>query len=198
MVHVPAAEVTETVAVETPVVETKKSKKSKKAEVVTVPTTEATTPAEPAAPAIPKGPTQRLRIFQGLAAIPMTGREIANMLGGKSIPMILKDEGVCVTPRIQRAMVAGKKGVVYSLTAAGLADLEAGKVDENAAPSSPHLEWPGLPAGKAEALQAAAEAKAKKEADKAAAKAAKEAADKAAAEAKAKADAALAVMTPAS
>ena len=73
---------------------------------------------------------------------------------------------------------------VEIVTPAGLADLEGGKVDENAAPSSPHLEWPGLPAGKAEAM-AAAEAAKKAAADKkAAAKAVKdaEAAAKAAAE----------------
>ena len=170
MVSVPTTPETTTPEATTPVtavVETKKARKAreaaeKKAAALANPPVEGAAPATPAVPAVPKGPTQRLRIFQLLAATPSTGREVALHLGAKSIPMILKDEGVCPTPRIQRAAVVGKKGVVYSLTAAGLAALEAGEVDENAAPSSPHLEWPGLPSGKAELIAAQKAAKAEK------------------------------------
>lgn len=104
--------------------------------------------AETAKPAkTPKAPSNRisirLRVFDLLNANAggLTGKEVMVKLGLKGIPATLKDEGISAKPRIQREKKNGKRGVVYALTAAGKADLKAGKVDDNAAPRSVGLTW---------------------------------------------------------
>lgn len=97
-----------------------------------------------AAPAPKDKVTQRVLIFNMLAKAGkggMTGSEIRDELGVKGIPNLLKDEGVSDKPRIRRHKEEGKRGVLYSLTAEGLKDHKAGKVDENAAPASGQVEW---------------------------------------------------------
>jgi hypothetical protein len=144
----PATETT-TPEVQAPAMNKKARRKAAQAAAATtVPADPNATPVAPVAPAVPKGPTQRLKIFQFLAMGPKTGRQVADMLGAKSISMILKDEGVCPTPRISRIWVDGNKGTCYQLTPVGTADLAAGLVDEKAAPASPHLGWAGEPSGK--------------------------------------------------
>jgi hypothetical protein len=89
------------------------------------------------------GPTVRERVFRLLAKTPCTGPEVKAKLGLSGVPSLLKDEGVRQVPRIKREVAEGVRGVVYSLTAAGRRDLEAGKVDASAAEPSGGKDWPG-------------------------------------------------------
>lgn len=88
------------------------------------------------------GPTVRQQLFEFLDKRAATGAEVRDHLGLTTVPMILKDEGVCDEPRIERFVQEGSRGVLYSLTAKGKQDLADGKVDENAAPGSSGKAWP--------------------------------------------------------
>lgn len=96
------------------------------------------------APAVARGDSIRLRVFKLLAknVDGLTGRQIKDRLELSGVPNLLKDEGLADKPRIRRRDLEGVRGVVYQLTAAGKADLEKGKVDENAPTSAAGKEWP--------------------------------------------------------
>lgn len=88
--------------------------------------------------------TIRTRLFKLLAKHTdgLSGRTVMEKLGLSGVPAILKDEGICEKPRIRRLVSEEARGVVYVLTALGKKDLEAGKVDDNAAPASKGQAWP--------------------------------------------------------
>lgn len=72
----------------------------------------------------------------------MSGSELKDALSTPSVPMFLKDEGICDNPRIKRVKVEGVRGVKYMLTARGRKAVEKDTVDSEAAASSSGQEWP--------------------------------------------------------
>lgn len=86
----------------------------------------------------------RSKVFTLLKENPngLTGPSIMKKLKLSGVPSLLKDEGMCEKPRIKRAVSEEVRGVLYKLTALGLKDTNAGKVDDNAAPHSAGKDWP--------------------------------------------------------
>lgn len=88
--------------------------------------------------------TIRLRMFKLLKKHPngLMGGEVMTKLELTGIPNLLRDEGIVASPpRIKRELEEGKRGVVYTLTAAGKKALENGTVNSGAPGSAKGLEW---------------------------------------------------------
>jgi len=91
-----------------------------------------------------RGPTIRQKVFDLLykSSEGLTGGEIKEALEINTVPMLLKDEGVCENPRIKRIKVEGVRGVKYMLTPRGRKAVEKDTVDSEPAASSTGEEWP--------------------------------------------------------
>lgn len=86
--------------------------------------------------------TMRLVVFQLLDGEIMSEAQLGEFFSQKTIPHILKDEGVCDMPRIRRVKVEGQRAAGFTLTRLGRKHLKEGKVDSHAAPSSAGRSWP--------------------------------------------------------
>ena len=119
-------------------------KKSVKAPVKAAPAKKAPVKKVEAKEASDRGPTIRQKVFDLLykSSEGLTGGEIKEALEINTVPMLLKDEGVCENPRIKRIKVEGTRGVKYMLTPRGRKAVEKGTIDSEPAASSTGEEWP--------------------------------------------------------